>query len=90
MDLRAELRRQAISVLYLAPMRAVDLRRLVEEAHDAGVLTVGGDPDPIEAGVAIGLKERGPRPAISIRLVSARRAGSDFDSGLLRLVEVQQ
>ncbi len=88
-DLRAELKGEGVALLYLAPMRAVDLRELVEQAHAAGVLTISGEPDPIQAGVAIGLQERGPRPAVSIRLGSARRVGSDFDSRLLALADVQ-
>ncbi len=88
-DLRAELRREGVDLLYVAPMRAVDLRQLVDQAHAAGVLTIAGEPEPIQAGVAIGLQERGPRPAVSIHLASARRAGSDFDSRLLALADVQ-
>lgn len=89
MDLPAELRRQGVALVYLAPMRAVDLRQLVEQAHAGGVLTISGESEPIQAGVAIGLQERGPRPAVSIRLGSARRVGSDFDSRLLALADVQ-
>ncbi len=89
MDLRAELKREGVDLVYVAPMRAVDLRQLVEQAHAAGILTISGEPEPIQAGVAIGLQERGPRPAVSIRLASARRAGSDFDSRLLALADVQ-
>ncbi len=89
MDLRAELKRAGVDLVYLAPMRAVDLTQLVDVAHDAGILTISGEPEPIQAGVAVGLQERGPRPAVSIRLASARRAGSDFDSRLLALADVQ-
>ncbi len=88
-DLRSELKRQGIALLYVAPMRAVDLKQLVEQAHAAGVLTISGEAEPIQAGCAIGLQERGPRPAVSIRLASARRVGSDFDSRLLALADVQ-
>lgn len=87
-DLRAELKREGVDLVYLAPMRAVDLKQLVEQAHGAGILTISGEAEPIEAGVAIGLQERGPRPAVSIRLASSRRVGSDFDSRLLALADV--
>ncbi len=89
MELRAELKREGVDLVYLAPMRAVDLRQLVEQAHGAGILTISGEAEPIQAGCAIGLQERGPRPAVSIRLASARRVGSDFDSRLLALADVQ-
>ncbi len=89
MDLRAELKRAGIALLYVSPMRAVDVKQLIEEADAAGVLTVSGDAEPIQSGVAIALQARGPRPAVSIRLGSARKAGSDFDSRLLALVDVQ-
>lgn len=88
-DLPAELRRQGIDLLYVAPLRAAPLRRLLEQADEAGVLTVSGDADAIEAGTAVGLEQRGPRPAISVRLRSARHAGSDFDSRFLRLAQVR-
>ncbi len=88
-DLRAELKRQGVDLVYLASMRAVDLEELVNEAHGAGILTISGEAEPIRAGVAVGLHERGPRPAVSIRLASARKAGSDFDSRLLALADVQ-
>ena len=88
-DLRTELRREGVSLLYVSAMRAVDVKQLIEQAHAAGVLTIAGEREPIQAGVAIGLQERGPRPAVSIRLGSARRVGSDFDSRLLALADVQ-
>ncbi|HEX9109125.1 MAG TPA: YfiR family protein, partial [Longimicrobiales bacterium] len=89
MDLKAELKKRGVSLLYLSSMRAVDLARLVEQAHEMGVLTIAAEAEPIQAGVAIGLQERGPRPAVSIRLSSARKAGSDLDSRLLHLADVQ-
>ncbi len=88
-ELRAQIQQQGIEILYIAPLRAVPLRRLLEQAHEAGVLTVSADPDLIQAGVAVGLEDRGPHPGVSIGLGSARRAGSDFDSRLLRLAHVR-
>ncbi len=89
MPLSATLRREGIDLLYVAPMRATNVRALVAEAAAAGVLTISGHPDPIRAGVAVGLEERARRPAITSRLGQARRAGSDFDSRLLRLADVR-
>lgn len=86
-ELPAGLRSRA-DVLVLTPLRAVDVLRLADEATASGLLTISAHPEYERAGPAISLVVREARPHIVLDLPRARLAGSDFDSRLLRLVEV--
>ncbi len=77
-----------VNLVYLAPLRAVDLNRVLEAARGVGALTVTGVPEYVSGGVSVGLGLEGGRPRILVNLTSARREGADLASNLLMLAHV--
>jgi hypothetical protein len=86
----AGLRQAGVDVVYLTPVRAVDVRRLAQSLGAAGILSVTGVPDYVGQGIAVGVGRRGDRPRIMVDLAAARAAGSEFAAQLLKLAEVMQ
>lgn len=88
--LAADLIEKNVTVAYIAPLRAVDVRDVIAAADRARALTITGVPDYVRAGVAVGFDVKGNRPRILINLSAARACGADFRSDLLRIAEVVQ
>jgi hypothetical protein len=86
--LAAELVAKRVNVVYIAPLRAVDVRSVIAAAERARALTMTGVPEYVHAGVAVGFGVKGDRPRILINLNAARGCGADFRSDLLRIAEV--
>jgi hypothetical protein len=86
--LEREVRGQDAAVVYLAPMRSIDLGALTAAAAAGGALSVTGDLDYVSEGVAVAFGTRGGRPSILINLKAARAAGADFGAQLLQLAEI--
>lgn len=87
-NLGRELVSQGVLVLYLTPMRAVDLDVVLRASRDAQVLTVTGVPEYVETGIAIGIDRRGERPQIVINLTASQAEGADLSAQLLKLARV--
>lgn len=79
-----------VDVLYLAPVRGIDVSVLLAQAGSRGILTVTATPDEATSGAAVALLLRDTQPHIRIDLRAARLAGADLSSRLLRLAEVRR
>ena len=75
-------------VLYITPMRAVDLGSITKQTRAAARVTLTGVPEYVDAGIAVGVDLQGERPRILINLAAARAEGADFDSRLLKLAKI--
>jgi hypothetical protein len=87
-ELAGALQQAGVNLLYVTPLRAVDLARVLAAAREAGALTVTGVPEYVSAGVSLGLGLDAGRPRILVNLSSARREGADLSSNLLMLADV--
>ncbi len=87
-EVHEAVRRAEADFLYLAPLRAVDLREIVAASRSLGVLSVTGVPEYLGEGVAVGIGSEGGRPQILIDLEAAVAQGADFSSELLKLAEI--
>lgn len=87
-DLTEALAHQAVQVLYVSPLRGIDLRIVASISRQAGVRTVTGVPRYVEAGLGIGIDLKGQRPEIVVNLAAARAEGADLDAQLLKLARV--
>ena len=87
-DLAAELKRTAADIVYLTPLRAVDVEALARAAREARVLSFTGVPEYVFRGVMVGIAERKSRPLPMINLGAARAAGVDLRSELLNISEI--
>ncbi len=86
--LRAALAHHSIDVLYVAPLRAVNIDDIVAVSREHSILTYTGVPEYVKQGVAVGIGARGGRPHILINLTAARAEGADFSSELLKLAQI--
>jgi uncharacterized protein DUF4154 len=75
------------SVYACASLRAAakDIAR-ASRAH--GALSAAGQREAVEAGLAIGLVNRGPRAGVVVNLPAAKAEGADLDAALLAIAEV--
>lgn len=89
-DLAETLAKHRVRVLYVSPLRAVDIRTLTAVSRLAGISTVTGVPRYVEAGLAVGLDLKGERPEIVVNLLASRAEGADLDAQLLKLARIVQ
>lgn len=87
-SLTAALKARQISLLYVAPLRAIDISELAATARAAGLTTVSGVPHYIALGLAVGVRLQRDRPRILVNLQGARLEGADFTAELLKLAEM--
>ena len=87
-ELSAALVRSKATLLYLSPMRGVDVKELMAITRANQVTTLTGVVRYVELGCAVGVRLRGDRPRIVVNLAAARLEGAEFAAELLRLAEV--
>jgi hypothetical protein len=87
-DLAAALARERVVILYVSPLRAVEISELTSHSRPLRITTLTGVPQYVEAGLAVGLDSKGDRPQILINLAAARAEGADFDAQLLKLARL--
>ena len=87
-QVRLALIRERTDVVYVTPLRGVELHPLVRTARAAGMTTFTGVPLYVEQGVALSIGIVRERPQIIVNLAATRAEGSDFTSQLLRLCKV--
>jgi hypothetical protein len=88
-----ELLRQAMAdtgadVVYVAPLRAVDVAEIARISRRRRIRTITGVPEYVDAGIAVGIGIRQNRPLIIVNLQGARAEGCDFEAQLLRLARI--
>jgi hypothetical protein len=80
--------RERLDLLYVAPLRAYDLGRLIKVTHEQGLTSMTGVPEYCRAGIALAVGLRHERPEIMVNLAAARAEGAEFSARLLRLARV--
>lgn len=87
-DLAAALGAARADAMYVTPLRAFAVRDLATVSRRRQVLTLTGVPEYVEAGLAVGVGQRGERPEILVNRSAAQAEGADFSAHLLRLARV--
>jgi hypothetical protein len=87
-SLRLALTRNRVDVIYVTPLRGVELEPIKMAAREARITTFTGVPRYVERGLALGVGIARERPQIIVNLGAARAEGSDFTSQLLRVSRV--
>lgn len=87
-ELTNNLSKQNIDILYITPMRAVDLKMVSRLCQTQKILSITGVPKYVENGISVGLDIKAEKPQIIINLQSAKSEGADFSSKLLNLAKV--
>lgn len=87
-ELGPALTRSRVTLLYLAPVRGIDVDDFVSITRAAHVTTLTGVVRYVEMGLAVGVRLRGDRPRILVNLPASRREGAEFSAELLKLAQV--
>jgi hypothetical protein len=87
-SLRLALLHNRVDVVYVTPLRGVELDPIKTVTRAAGITTFTGVPRYVERGLALGVGIARERPQIIVNLGAARAEGSDFTSQLLRVCKV--
>jgi len=76
------------NVIYVAPVRALDIGAIATIARKRHIRTITGVPEYVEAGLAVGIGLRKNRPLIIVNLSASRAEGADFTAQLLGLARI--
>lgn len=87
-NISAQLAGSGATIMYVAPLRAVDIESITGVSRTMKILTFGSVPEYVEKGLSVGVDNRGGRPRILINRNAAMQEGSDFYSQLLRHVTI--
>jgi YfiR/HmsC-like len=87
-SLLTALSRHRPSVLYVAPLRAVEIGDLATTARNANVTTLTGVAQYISLGLAVSVRLQGERPKLVINAEAAKLEGADFSAELLKLAQI--
>lgn len=88
-DLGQALRRGHATLLYLTPVRALDVEDVMRVTRSARVTTMTGVVRYVELGLAVGVRLRGDRPRIVVNLAASKLEGAEFGAELLKLSEIR-
>ena len=75
-------------IIYVAPLRAIDIGEIARITRQRGIRSVTGVPEYVDLGIAVGIGLRNRRPLIIINLEGARAEGAAFSSQLLALARI--
>jgi hypothetical protein len=87
-DLETAIRKASVNLLYVTPLRSIDIGTIGEVSAKLRLLTFSGVPEYAETGLAVGIGLKGGRPEIIINLPQAKREGADFDSQFLKVARI--
>lgn len=87
-DLDSAVSKNKVDILYIAPVRALEMEKITNLSRDKKILTLTGVPDYVDSGLTVGIGTKGRKPRIIINLPAAKAEGVDFSSGLLNLAKV--
>ena len=87
-DLGGVIVANGIDILYVTPLRAVDLQTICLPSRETQTMTLTGVPEYIESGLSVGIGIKGSKPEIIINLEASKAEGCHLSSRLLRLARV--
>lgn len=87
-DLATALAHNHATLLYVAPLRGLDIRDIITATRGAQVRTLTGMVQYVESGLAVGIRLRGDRPRIFVNQAASRLEGAELSAELLKLAQV--
>jgi hypothetical protein len=89
-DVASTIATNNVNILYITPLRAVDMVALAGFCRSKQVPALTGVAEYIQSGAAVSIGIKGDRPEIVVNLPVAKAEGMDFDSQLLKLAKIIQ
>jgi hypothetical protein len=87
-DLHTRIPAHGVTTLYVTPLRATDLKRIVAVTRKSRVLTLTGTSSYVENGLSIGVESKDKRLSLVINRRAFRAEGANLDSQLLQLARI--
>lgn len=87
-DIQTALTNQKPDVLYICPLRGIDIEKIKTASRMMRTISFTGVADYVWQGIAIGFSVRAGKPSIIINRRAAQAEGANFDSRLLRIARV--
>ncbi|MDH3455509.1 MAG: YfiR family protein [Gemmatimonadota bacterium] len=87
-DLRMAIKRNRVDVLYVAPLRAVNVEHITGVTRQEEVLTITGVVSYVHSGIALGVGQVASRTRVLVNLPASKDEGSDFTAQLLAVSQV--
>lgn len=87
-DLESAVLKDEVDVLYITPLRAFDIEKVIKLTQDKKIISMTGVIELINSGISVGIGVKGEKPLIIINLRSAKLEGVDFSSQLLKLAKI--
>lgn len=87
-DLVSAFRQADVRVAYIAPLRAYKIENIAFACRQMAVTSLTGVTSYVEAGLAVGISNKGGKPRIIVNLPSAKAEGANFNSQMLKLAKV--
>ena len=78
----------ATDIVYVAPLRAVPIEKVVAAANDQSLLTLTGVTEYASSGIIVSLGEKGGRPSILVNLAEAKANRVSFAADFLKIAEI--
>lgn len=85
---RTFLKTNNIKLLYITPLRGIDISEITKICREESVLTFTGVEDYIENNVSVVLSLKDNKLQIMINSKSSKQEGADFSSRLLRIAKL--
>ena len=86
--LRGVMLNEGIDIVYVAPLRAVNVRDIAAVTRSLRALTFTGVSAYVSGGLSVGLELRDGRPGILVNHEASQREGAAFSSELLKLARL--
>lgn len=77
-----------VSLLYVAPLRAYNIRSIADAAATAHATTITGVSQYVLQGLSVGARLQSDRPKLLINVAAAKKCGANFAAELLKLAQV--
>lgn len=87
-DLATTIVRQHIDMLYITPVRALEIETIARISRAKQIMTFTGVPEYVPLGITVGTGIKGGKPRILINIKAAKAEGVNFNSQLLKLATI--
>ena len=84
-NLSAALKSMDIDVVYVTPLRSVDIRSITKCTRARGITSMTGVDEYVRSGISVGVGIWQEKPSVMVNLAASKAEGTNFSSRLLSL-----
>lgn len=87
-DVAPAIRAAAVDVLYVTPLRGVQISTITQVTRERDIVSLTGVPGYVTEGLSVGIDLRKRRPHIVVNLAAHRAEGAEFSAQLLKVARI--